>query len=659
MIGSENNNGEERGGSTLKTTTWGALIALSALLAFGVGSQLAKSHFDTSATQTAEQQASPDVMTAQADVKPAKDASFFRGAVKQISQLNPFSEGQESKPAATPTLNAQERPLVPASGLQSAAQASDPGSRNQSRDGSQTGADQDPQVLIAAKIAPDLKGIDPEKPLDVIVQFKNSASATDLTADGATPKGDLPLIHAQLVNVKGGSLSSLASHSGVAYVSPNRPVHGALDKVVTAVNGDLAYASGWDGTGVGIAVIDSGVSSVNDLNSDGNTNPSRIVYNKSYVPLDTNTGDAYGHGTHVAGIISGNAYDSQYNNYPGVYRGIAPEAKIINLRALDSTGLGTDSSVISAIQQAVALQSTYNIRVINLSLSRGVYESYTLDPLCQAVESAWKAGIVVVAAAGNMGQYNGAGTNGYATIGAPANDPYVITVGATNTHGTGSQTAQTMTSYSSKGPTAFDHIVKPDLVAPGNAVVSRMSSTGNTLVTSYPALAVYPCNSSRTSCGSQFGSARYMRLAGTSMATPVVSGTAALLLQKTPSLTPDQVKARLMKTAWKGFSSSTTATDLATGIVYSIEQDLFAVGAGAVDASAALGNTDLAPSTVGTAKSPKVTYNSSTNTVSIVSDSSVVWGNSVIWGNSVVWGNSVIWGNSVGRGHRKGGMGDK
>jgi len=547
MIGSENNNGEKRGGGILKTTTWGALIALSALLAFGVGSQLAKSHFDTSATQTAEQQASPDVMAAQADAKSAKEDSFFNSASKQISKFSPFSFGQESKPSNTPTLSTQDKPLI--SGVQAVVQASDSGSKNHSRDGSQLGGDQDPQVLIAAKIAPDLKGIDPNKSLDVIVQFKSS-SAEDLTVDGATAKSELPLVHAQVVTVKGGNLSSLASHAGVVYVSPDRQVRGALDKVITAVNGDLAYASGWDGTGVGIAVIDSGVSSVNDLNSDGNTNPSRIVYNKSYVPLDLSTDDAYGHGTHVAGIIGGNSYTSSTSYYPGVYRGIAPEATIINLRALDSNGIGTDSSVISAIQQAISLKSTYNIRVINLSLARGVYESYTLDPLCQAVESAWRAGIVVVVAAGNMGEYNGAGTDGYATIGAPGNDPYVITVGATNTHGTGLQAAQTMTSYSSKGPTAFDHIVKPDLVAPGNKVVSRKVSSSNTLVSLFSSLAIYPCNSSRSSCGSQFGSARYMKLSGTSMATPVVSGVAALLLQKTPSLTPDQVKARLMKSAW-------------------------------------------------------------------------------------------------------------
>jgi len=138
-----------------------------------------------------------------------------------------------------------------------------------------------------------------------------------------------------------------------------------------------------------------------------------------------------------------------------------------------------------------------------------------------------------------------------------------------------------------------------------------------------------------------------MRLSGTSMATPVVSGVAALLLEKTPSLTPDQVKARLMKSAWKGFASYTTATDKGTGVVYQIEQDLFAVGAGAVDASAALANTDSAPPSFGAAKSPTAVYNSLTNTISIVGDPSTIWNNSVVWGDSLVWGNSVVWGDSL------------
>src|SRR5205823_1785294 len=171
--------------------------------------------------------------------------------------------------------------------------------------------------------------------------------------------------------------------------------------------------------------------------------------------------------------------------------GVAPNANIINLRVLDANGSGTDSQVIAAIQRAIQLKSTYNIRVINLSLGRSVYESYTLDPVCQAVEAAWKSGIVVVVAAGNAGRNNDYGTQGYATIQAPGNDPNVITVGATKTNGTPQRLDDTVASFSSKGPTLLDHVVKPDLVAPGNRVVS-LASPGSTLVSSLLSLNIQP-----------------------------------------------------------------------------------------------------------------------------------------------------------------------
>src|SRR5262249_19243493 len=194
----------------------------------------------------------------------------------------------------------------------------------------------------------------------------------------------------------------------------------------------------------------------------------------SFVPGDPSTSDAYGHGTHVAGIIAGNGRSSQ-SGYAQQYVGLAPNANIINLRVLDATGAGADSQVIAAIQRAVQLRNTYNIRVINLSLGRGIFETYSFDPLCEAVENAWRAGIVVVVAAGNAGRDNSNGKNGYGTIEAPGNDPSVITVGATNTQGTPDRVDDTIASYSSKGPTARDHVVKPDLVAPGNRVVSLES----------------------------------------------------------------------------------------------------------------------------------------------------------------------------------------
>src|ERR1700726_5114083 len=165
------------------------------------------------------------------------------------------------------------------------------------------------------------------------------------------------------------------------------------------------------------------------------------------------------------------------------------------------------------------MKSTFNIRVINLSLGRPVYESYKMDPLCHAVEAAWKSGIVVVVAAGNNGRYQQ--TDGYGTITSPGNDPYVITVGAMKPMGTPSRVDDLVGSYSSKGPTALDAVAKPDLVAPGNLLVS-LEAPGSTLYTGYPGNQVpysYYVNG-----GSTAPSSNYFTLSGTSMATGVVSG---------------------------------------------------------------------------------------------------------------------------------------
>ena len=174
----------------------------------------------------------------------------------------------------------------------------------------------------------------------------------------------------------------------------------------------------------------------------------------------------------MAGIVAANGAESTGPNFTHTFKGVAPNANIINLRVLDANGSGQESNVIAAIDEAIALKGTYNIRVINLSMGHPVYESFKIDPLCQSVEAAWKAGITVVVAAGNLGRDNTLGTDGYATITSPGNDPYVITVGAMNANGTPWRSDDKITSYSSKGPTLVDHVVKPDIVAPGNNVVS-------------------------------------------------------------------------------------------------------------------------------------------------------------------------------------------
>jgi serine protease AprX len=269
---------------------------------------------------------------------------------------------------------------------------------------------------------------------------------------------------------------ALSDQSDVSYVSLDRPLHASLDYTAGATGASLAWTSGFDGTGVGIAIIDSGIYPHGDLQAKS-TRASRVVYRQSFV--DAVMPDDYGHGTHVAGIAAGNGRSSSQSGAFRTFRGIAPNAQLIDLRVLDKNGESSDSVVIHAIERAVQLKSRYNIRIINLSLGRPIYEGCSRDPLCQAVESAWKAGIVVVTAAGNLGR------NGYATILSPGDSPRAITVGAIKTMGTSSRDDDQIASYSSKGPTYIDLTVKPDLVAPGNLITSLLAP-GSTLEGMFP-----------------------------------------------------------------------------------------------------------------------------------------------------------------------------
>lgn len=469
--------------------------------------------------------------------------------------------------------------------------------------------------------------------VQVIVQFRKSPTIAHIkkaTRLGGVHAQTLRLVRAGVFNLSLSAIQALAKDPEVTYISPNRTVGVSNDYYEQTVGGDIAHSYGWDGTGIGVAVIDSGVSDHPDLYDTRQVN-SRVVYSQSFVP-GSSVSDGYGHGTHVAGIIAGNGWSSY-----GTIFGVAPNVNIINLKVLDGNGAGSDSGVIAAIQRAIALKSTYNIRVINLSLGRRVYESYTQDPLCQAVEVAWKSGLVVVVAAGNFGRDNSTHTNGYGTIAAPGNDPYVITVGAMRTMNTPQESDDRIATYSSKGPSLVDHIAKPDLVAPGNKIASLLSQ-GSTLEQKYPGDVLNPIT-----YGDYSGQDSYIKLSGTSMATPVVSGAAVLMLQKSSGLNPDAVKARLMKTADKMFPTQSSTYDQFSGVTYSAQYDIFTVGAGYLNIPAALSNNDTVS---GTAMSP-VAVRNLTGTVSLQADSSSVWSNSVVGGNSLIWGTSVVWGNSV------------
>ena len=203
---------------------------------------------------------------------------------------------------------------------------------------------------------------------------------------------------------------------------------------------------------------------------------------------------------------------------------------------LGADGSGFTSDVIAGIEWVVANRALYNIRVINLSLGHPVTEACSTDPLCEAVNQAVQAGIVVVVAAGNAGQASD-GRTILGGISSPGNSPYAITVGALNTWGTVDRSDDTVATFSSRGPTAYDLAVKPDIAAPGTKILS-LQADGAFLPTMYPSIHV---------AGS--GNNAYMYLSGTSMAAPMVSGGVALLLQGSPNLSPAQVKFALQNGA--------------------------------------------------------------------------------------------------------------
>jgi serine protease AprX len=489
------------------------------------------------------------------------------------------------------------------------------------------------------------------KTVRVIVQYKHiptSAHYSTMKGRGARLHTTLHMIRGAAFTIPVSALPALEADPEIESVTIDHPIAVMDDLTNSATGVSSAWNAGFTGAGIGVAVIDSGINDSHPDLWDSTHTTSRVLYHQDFTGTATTNSngakhDLYGHGTHVAGIIGGNGYLSG-----GHYSGVAPEANLIDLRALDANGAGTDSTVIAAIQQAIALKNAYNIRIINLSLGRGIPTSYTQDPLCQAVEAAWKNGIVVVVAAGNLGRLSVYGSNGFGTITAPGNDPFVITVGATKSNGSATPQAETKASYSSKGPTTYDHVLKPDLMAPGSAIVS-LAAPGATLEAAYPNDVVAGTD----------GKADYFTLSGTSMATPAVAGAAALLLEEQNTLTPDQVKARLMKTAYKMGMFSTSAYVPHLFMSFVDFYDLFSVGSGLLNVQAATANTDLAPAGVGSALSPYAVYNQQTGVVSLVygngtvSSNSVVWGSSVVWGTSVVWGsnlvsgNSVVWGSSI------------
>jgi subtilisin family serine protease len=344
------------------------------------------------------------------------------------------------------------------------------------------------------------------------------------------PGRRLGLVRGQVAEIPNASLEGLAHRDGVRSIRLDRPVRGTMERTSATIGATWVRDNlGLDGAGVGVAIIDSGVTSWHD-----DLGTERVVHFADFVNLQPTAYDDYGHGTHVAGIIAGNGYDSN-----GARRGIAPSANLVVLKVLDGEGFGYISNVIAALDYAVEHRAQFNIRVINLSVAAGVYESYTTDPLTLAAKRAVQAGIVVVTAAGNLGR-NAQGQPQYGGITAPGNAPWVLTVGASSHNGTISRADDSMASFSSRGPSYIDYSAKPDLVAPGVGIES-LTDGSSLLFATHPNARLWGTVDTAIQ--------PYLSLTGTSMAAPVVAGTVALMIQANPSLTPNLVKAILQYTA--------------------------------------------------------------------------------------------------------------
>ncbi|HEX5474481.1 MAG TPA: S8 family peptidase [Vicinamibacterales bacterium] len=499
----------------------------------------------------------------------------------------------------------------------------------------------------------------------VIVRTRSGERAAferRLAARGGRILADHASIDAVTVEVSAGELASLADDDVVVSVSTDAVVHakgllggllGGLLQVVTNVVDDvvdiilpngadtsgpavapeilretLGLDSSLSGRGVGVAVIDSGlemsaefqnrVTGFYDFTTGG------IVATRPY--------DDYGHGTHVAGTIGGSGALS----YSYKYHGLAPQVTFTILKVLDKNGAGYTSDVIRAIDFAVANRAALHIDVINLSLGHPIYEPAATDPLVQSVERAVRAGIVVVAAAGNYGINPATGEPGYAGITSPGNAPDAITVGALRTENTASRDDDWIPDYSSRGPSWYDGELKPDVVAPGHNIVAVAAKHG-TFYQTYPQL--------------RDSDPDYIRMSGTSMATAVTSGVVALMVQanraanhypENPSLTPNAVKAML--------EYSAIGVHDQQGVAY----DQMTEGAGAINGNGAIAlaraaDTGAAPGTPWLTTIPAPWTKIAGEYLRW--QQALVWGNVVVWGatidvNQPAWATVVVWGSS-------------
>jgi serine protease AprX len=429
--------------------------------------------------------------------------------------------------------------------------------------------------------------------------------------------------HLRVINgftavVPAGQVDRLQRSPAVSSVTGNEPVQmqaaayapttdaGSLYTTTMQTGAQAYWKAGYTGKGVDVAVIDTGTAPVPGLAGAGKiVNGPDLSFEsqaKNLRYLDT-----YGHGTHMAGIIAGRADAAVSGRYAGDttnFLGMAPDARIVSVKVADAMGAADVSQIIAAIDWVVQNKSTggLNIRVLNLSFGTNTPHPYTIDPLCHAVEAAWKKGITVVAATGNAGYYMTPGGPG---LTSPARDPYVLSVGAADTMKTLSVADDRVASFSSSGVVGTGGTRNPDLVAPGRSIIS-LAVPGSFIDQTYGA------------AGAVTGG--YMRGSGTSQATAVMSGAAALILQQHPTWTNNQVKALL----------TTTAKPLTAGTLTPSAQ-----GKGTLDLTKALGVTSVAAAYSYTSSTGTGTLELARGTAHLVDNGVVLNGEKDIFADAV------------------------
>lgn len=386
------------------------------------------------------------------------------------------------------------------------------------------------------KVSPSLSQLAAEHPhrrVEVIVQATRGTSAASLH-DRVRAAGGSAIREVRIINGLGAAMMTsqaarLAPDPMVRAVSLNAHVEKSGTPVSTmletsfnaSIRADKGWSSGYTGKGVGVAVIDTGIQGdLPDFRVSDTDSTSRVIATAVVNPGASNANDSFGHGTHVAGLIAGNGTNRPVGDpLRGKYAGSAPDANLIAVKVDDGHGSASVLDVVDGLQFVVDHKDRYNIRVANLSLRSTSAESYKTDPLDAAVEQAWFSGITVVAAAGNDGSAPDAVSY------APANDPYVITVGGVDDMGTQTTGDDKLAIWSSRGATQ-DGVQKPDVVAPGAHLVSTI-----------------PPGSDYTSlCPTCVTDSAYFRVGGTSMAAGVLSGEVAQLVQKYPDWSPNQLR---------------------------------------------------------------------------------------------------------------------